>query len=313
MIVDCHVHTWRYPEHFVKKDVMLRSQPARRKNWSDEQFKQMFDIPIENYLKAAEGVIDKAILVGFAAPDTAGVLVPNDYVREVANQHPDKLEWCCCVIPTEEGAVEEVERCVKLGAIALGELAPVLGGYYANDKRCYPVWERCQNLGVPVIIHAGLTQLTPARMKYADLNAIDDIAIDFPDLKLVICHMGYPQYETGSFLIQKHANVYGGIEWLASLSGLDRQALSKYNPQVDYAYYFHLIYPLIYHLSQTFGEPDKLIFGTDWTESSPRRSIEIFEHINDLTKKLNLPAIPDQIIHNLLHENWKKVFKLTER
>ena len=312
MIVDCHVHVFRYPDHFVR-DVMLKSQPARRKSWSDEQFKQIWDNPIENYLKEAEGVIDKAILVGLNTANTWGIYTPNDYLRTIANQYPDKLEWCCCVIPTEEGAVEEVERCIKLGAIALGEMTPAHSEYYANDKRCYPVWEKCQDLGVPVIIHAGVGQLAPAPMRYGDLNAIDDIAIDFPDLKMVICHMGYPQYEMASFLIQKHTNVYGGVEWLTSIGALDRRFLSKYHPQVDYAYYFHLLYPLIYHLSQTFGDPDKLIFGTDWLNSSPRRSVEVFEHINDLTRKLNLPEIPDHIIHNLLHENWKKVFKLTER
>ena len=72
-------------------------------------------------------------------------------------------------------------------------------------------------------------------MKYADLNAIDDIAIDFPDLKMVICHMGYPQYEMASFLIQKHPNVYGGVDWLAGVSALDRRFIFRYHPQVDYA------------------------------------------------------------------------------
>jgi hypothetical protein len=302
---------WRYPDHIINKEVFLRSHPARRRNWSEEKWKEVWDNPVENYLKEAEGFVDKAILMAFNGPNTMGTLVPNDYVRECAIRYPDKLEWACCVIPTEEGAIDEVERCVELGAIALGELGQSYGGYYANDKRCYPLWEKCQELGVPVIIHPGFAQPTPARIKYADFSAIDDIAIDFPDLKLVLCHMGYPQYEICSFLVQKHTNVYTDVAWFASLAGLDRLALSKYHPQIDYAYYFHLVYPLIYHLSQTFGDTDKILFGTDWNSSSPRRFVEILEHINELTKKLKLPKIPDETIHNLLHENWKKVFKLT--
>ena len=307
MIVDCHIHSWRYPEHW-SRDAMLKHQPKRRQDWTDEQFKQIWDNPIEMYLEVARGVVDKAILQGAISPNTFGVDVPNDYLKEVADQHSDMFQWCCCVDPTEDGAVEEIERCIKLGAIGVGELGPAYGEYYLNDSRCYRVWSRCEELGIPVVIHAGFGRHAPIR--YADLTTLDDMATDFPDLKIVLCHMGFPQYEIGSFIVTKHPNVYADVSWLTGISGLDRRLISKYHPQVDYGYYFHLVYPLVYHLSQTYGDTDKLIFGTDWGNSTPGGDIKILENINDLTKKLNLPEIPEQVVHNLLHENWKKVFKL---
>ena len=139
MIVDCHMHAWRYPEHF-NKEVMLLNQPARRRRWPDEHFQAMWDMPVENYLKEAEGAVDKSILLALRSWDTFGVDIPNDYCADLVKQYPDRLEFCCCVVPTEEGAVQEVERCVKeLGAVGLGELGPAYGGYYANDEKCYPV------------------------------------------------------------------------------------------------------------------------------------------------------------------------------
>ena len=308
MIVDCHVHAWRYPDHFPNKEAMVRSQPARRKNWTDEQWKQMWDNPIENYFEEAKNRIDKAIVVGINSPEALGMYTPNDYIRGLAEQYPDKLEWCCCVLPTDPEAVEEVERGYELGCVALGEIAPGYGMYYANDPRAYKVWAKAQELGLPVIIHGGFSQPTPLRTKYCDLTAIDDMAIDFPDLKIVLCHMGYPEYEYASNLIHKHSNLFGGIEWLTMLGNLDRRVMSKYLPQVDYAYYYHFIHPILYHLSGNWGDTDDLIFGTDWSASGGDKSVEIFENINEITRKLNLPEIPNEIIHKLLHENWKKVF-----
>jgi len=81
MIMDYHVHVWRYPDHFIR-DVLLKSQPARRKNWSDEQFKAIWDTPIESYLKEAEGIVDKAILVGLNAPNTFGIYIPLTTISE---------------------------------------------------------------------------------------------------------------------------------------------------------------------------------------------------------------------------------------
>jgi len=109
------------------------------------------------------------------------------------------------VTPTEPGAAEEVERCERdLGAAAVGELGPVYGGFRAGDPRCFPVWEAARDLDVPLLIHAGPAQARWAHLKYGDLNAVDEIAIWFPSLRIVICHLGYNRYEDAAFIIAKH-------------------------------------------------------------------------------------------------------------
>ena len=313
MIVDCHVHSWRYPEHF-NKEAMLWNQPARRRSWPDEKFKVMWDQPVEDYLKVAEGVVDHALLMGFKSWNTFGVDVPNDYNAELARKYPDKLSMTASVIPNEKGAAQEVERCVKeLGAVAIGELGSAYGGYYANDPECYPAYEKAAELDVPLIFHAGPSTPKMLRMKQADVLAIDDIAIDFPELRIVIPHIGWYKFEDASFLMQKHENVFADISWLVSLVGIDRRAISKYHPVVPYPY-FNWVYPLLYCLSQTFGGTDKLIFGTDWTAMEPKNLINALENVNDLTRQMNLPEIPEHTIHNIIHENWKKIFtKLADR
>jgi len=309
MIVDCHMHTWRYPDHFNKK-VMLSYQPPRRREWPEEKFKEMWENPIDRYLPLMEGV-DKAIILGLRTWDTLGIDTPNDYLARIAKEHPGKLNWCCCVVPTEKNAAEEIERCVKeLGAIGVGELSPAYAGYYPNDERCFPVYEIAQKLEIPIIMHAGPAQPRFTRLKYANPLYLDDVAIQFPDLKIVICHLGYYKYEDAIFLIQKHENVFGDISWLNSISGLERITLPKYLPTINYPF-LHYLYPLIYYFTQTFGGTDKLIWGSDWSASRPSEGINNLQNINELLIKHNLPVIPEKSIHNILHENWKKVFNLS--
>jgi len=307
MIVDCHVHSWRYPDHF-NRDAMLANQPPPARSWPDEKFKLMWDNPIDRYLEVMDGYVDRAVLVGMKSWDTLGIDVPNEYLAGIVKQHPDKLSWCCCVIPTEAGAADEVEKCVKeWGAVGIGEIAPAYGGYHANDKRAYPVYEVCQALDVPMIIHAGPGHPRRLRMKYGNVLAIDDIAIDFPDLRIVICHLGYYKYEDAAFLMAKHDNVFGDISWLPKLSGLERSTLPRDLPVVTHPY-FHYAYPLLYALTQPFGTTDKLIFGTDWSSSPPQKAIDLLKGVNDYLTEYGLPMIPEETISSILSENWKKVF-----
>jgi len=311
MIVDCHVHTYRWPEH-RDREVVLRNLPSLARNWPEEKFISLYDAPIERYISEnMEGDgIDKAILVGVQSPKTNGVHVPNKYLADLVAKYPDKLAWCCDVIPTEEGAAEEVERCVKeWGAIGVGELVTTTQCFYPNDERCYPVWEKAQELGVPIVIHCSPEQGHSLPMKYGDPVLLDDVAIAFPELKIVICHLGYYKYEDAVFLLEKHEHVYADLAWLSQISGLDRTRMSSKYPPVLVPY-FHWYYPILLYLSGTWGLRDKLIWGSDWPWSSPRNGIELLTNINEYLRKDNLPEIPQEIIHNILHENWKKVFKI---
>ncbi len=306
MLVDCHMHSWRWPQHF-NKEVMLLNQPARRRTWSEEKWIAMWDNPIERYIEQMPGYVDQAILLGIKSWNTFAVDTPNEYLAEISQKYPDKIAWCCGVNPIEEGAAKEIERQIKRGAIGIGELGPAYGDYFVNDRRADKVWALAQEMGISVIIHAGPSQARMLKMAQGDVLLVDEVAIRFPNLKIVICHMGYHKYEDAIFLCQKHENVYLDISWLTSIAGLDRVAIPRYLPVVTYPYY-NFIYPLLYYFSQTFGPTDKLIWGSDWTGTSPKDSIEIIRNLNTFIKKYNLPEIPQQSLENILTENWKKVF-----
>ena len=307
MVFDVHVHTWRFPEHF-NRAVIVEDSPPHRREWGDDRFARMYDLPIERYLELAEGAVDRGLLLGVKAGETLGIDIPNEYLAGVAAAHPERLSWACCVVPTREDAAAEVEHCVReLGAVAVGEMGPSYGNYRADDPRCLAVYEVARDLEVPVIIHAGPAQARTARLEFADLAALDNIAILFPTLTIVLCHLGYYRYEEGCHLVAKHPNVYGDISWLCGLSGLDRRIVRRIMPVVEDPYH-HLLRPLLYYYSQTFGEPHKLLFGTDFPANDPRKGLGILEGINGLMDKRGLPRLPEEAIRRMLEENWKEVF-----
>jgi len=299
MLVDTHMHIWKYPDHFNAERIAHTAATGPG----------VGTCTLEEYLAEAEGIVDKAIINGVAAWNTLGIHTSNDFLAEEVKKYPGKFAWMCVVIPTEKGAVEEVERCVtELGAVGLGEMASGYGEYRINDKRCYPVYEKAVELGVPLCIHGGYIYQGNVRLSNCNILDIDDIAIDFPELKIVINHMGWPKYEDACFLLQKHKNVFADVSCLARLSGLDRIVPGR--PVVDFPY-FHFLFPLLYYFSQTAGnwDPDKILWGTDWRATHVRESFEMMENLNDMLKKCNLPEIPQLSIDKILYENWKKVFK----
>jgi predicted TIM-barrel fold metal-dependent hydrolase len=277
---------------------------------TEESLKELWDWPIEGYLEKMEGV-DRAIIQGEKEKDTLGIDVPNDYLANVVKKYPDKFSFCCGVDPRDEKAAQEVERCVKeLGAIGVGELTPAYSGYYPNDERCFPVYEKAQQLGVPVCIHAGFTFFRNSRLLCADPLYVDDIAIHFPSLKIVICHFGHYKFEDTVFLMQKHENVFAEISELVDFAGLTSSPRTR-RPVIQFPYY-QLLHPLLYYFSQARGyDSDKLIWGTDML-CLPKESIEVLTHVNDWTRKYNYPDIPEESIYNILNVNWKKVFQFKE-
>lgn len=309
MIVDCHMHSFRFPDHF-KMDVFRETLHPHQRTWSVERLKQIWDNPIEHYIAEMEGVIDKAIIIANAFGELTGIEIPNDYVAELVSKYPGKFAGICSVNPHREGAVEELERCVKeLGMVGL-KLSPPEQGFYANDeKTAFPIYEKAQELDIPITFHIGYIEFTKARLIFANVLQLDEVAINFPKLKIVIAHMGYYNYQDAVALMAKHENIYSDISWLAGLAGLDRRAIPWHLPVVEYPY-FHLLFPLLYYFTATRGTSDKLLFGTDWPGSSPRRAVDSIEKLNPMLKEYGLPQIPRVAIHNILHRNWRQVFRL---
>jgi predicted TIM-barrel fold metal-dependent hydrolase len=190
--------------------------------------------------------IDRAVLINYVAPEiigfTSGV---NEFVAGYVKADPRRLIPCGSLHPRHTANVlADVEQIVRLG-IRMIKIHPPHQLLYPNDyqqgvKELEIIYRAAEANGIPVMFHTGTSIFPGARNKYGDPIHVDDVAVDFPKLKILLAHGGRPLWmQTAFFLIRRHPNVY------LDISGIPPKALLKYFPRL------HEI-------------ADKTLFGTDW-------------------------------------------------
>ncbi len=201
-MIDCHTHVGER-RHFSGAfiDDMVRAwgpqaNPARS---------------LEEHWEAVAPV-DKAIVLAFAAP-RIGFDVPNDYVADYVAQHPEKLVGFASVDANDIDAVPLLQRGVEMGLRGL-KLAPTYQGFDPLSPAALAVCEAAEDLGLPILWHQGTTFVRTAELRYALPLQIDQVAIRFPDLKIVIAHMGHPWIDDALVVVRKHPNVYADVSAL---------------------------------------------------------------------------------------------------
>jgi predicted TIM-barrel fold metal-dependent hydrolase len=125
----------------------------------------------------------------------------------------------------------------------------------------------------------------PGPLKYANPIQLEDIAVACPDLRIVIAHMGHPWEDECVVFIRKHPNLYTNISAL------------HYRPLRHYQAFMSAI---------EYGVEHKLIFGSDFPSATPAQVIAGQKKVNHVVEGTNLPKVPDEMIHNIMYENWKQ-------
>lgn len=143
------------------------------------------------------------------------------------------------------------------------------------------VYEKCIEYDVPLIVHTGTSMFKGARNRFADPMHVDDVAVDFPDLRIIIAHAGRPLHtDSAFFLLRRHPNLY------CDLSSVPPKTLLRYYPWLERA-------------------ADKAMFGSDW----PAGARDIGQNIRQF---LSLD-LSDEVKKKILRDNALRVFKLAER
>src|SRR3990172_6902415 len=203
---------------------------------------------IRQYLQAND--IDWAVGLAEVSPITTGT-ADNDYVGKFcaeanriagpASGPPARVWPVASINPfIVNDLAAELERLVKTYDFKGIKVYPTYQQHYANDPRMYPLYAKAQELGLPMMVHTGSSVFKGARIKYGDPLLLDDVAIDFPELNILMAHSGRPfWYEQASWMARRHANVY------MEVSGLLAKNLLEYFPRLDEL-------------------ADKVVYGSDW-------------------------------------------------
>lgn len=154
--------------------------------------------------------VTRALITGFDEASTGGTrFIPNELVADLAARHPARfIPFAGADILRGAAAVREVRHWIGARGFRGLSLRPFMINLPADDRRYYPFYEACVELDVPVSIHASANWTTDRPSDLGHPRHFDQVACDFPELRLILSHAGYPWVLEACLLAWKHPNVY---------------------------------------------------------------------------------------------------------
>ena len=241
MITDCHVHI--QPMGLFKPEALALMKRSRK---DFDQVAEYCRSP-KAFLGYLDRIgVDRAVLINYVAPEVIGFTpAVNEFVARYVKESPKRLIPCGSVHPRHTtNVLADMEQIVRLG-IKLIKIHPPHQLLFPNDyvngvKELEIIYRAAEANGIPIMVHTGTSIFPGARNKYGDPMYVDDVAVDFPQLKILLAHGGRPLWmDTAFFLVRRHRNVY------LDISGIPPKGLLKHFPRLEE----------IAH---------KTLFGTDW-------------------------------------------------
>ena len=149
--------------------------------------------------------------------DERFMAVPTNFDDEeldtFCKQYPDRLIGFTSINPNRYQPERKVERAIKVFGMKAVKLYPH-SGFYPNDPRLIRTYELCSRLDIPVIIHTGMKAVRWQWMKYNQPIFVDEIATNFPDLNIVMCHGGYPWTEEFITVAYTNPNIWVDLTFM---------------------------------------------------------------------------------------------------
>lgn len=244
---DVHTHVWA-PEHMSEE---FRGDLERA--WGQAAAVDA------SYEAHARGMAEaaRAVVLAFDA-DYAGLVVPDEYVADYVRRDPDRLVGFCSVDARRPDAADRLARAVDELGLRGVKLAPTYQGFDPLGPEAFRLYELIAARELPIVWHQGTTFVRRAILDYALPRQIDRVAIAFPELRIVIAHLGHPWIEECLVVARKHPHVFADI---SALSSRPRQLERGLLAAAEYRC------------------ADKLLFGTDWPFDSVSHTIETLRRL----------------------------------
>lgn len=277
-VIDSHIHI--QPFHMMKPDVQVtfwqkKTNRAELESFAADPGKLLAQMD-------ADG-IERVGLINYVSPDVMGFTNEvNAWMMNYAAADRSRLIPFGSVHPAFTDDVGgETDRVIEMGARALKVHPPHqmfrANAYQAEFPKLAELYSRAEAAGIPVTIHTGTSVFPGARSRFGDPMDVDDVAIDFPKLKILLAHGGRPLWmEAAFFVVRRHPNVF------LEISGIPPTKLLEYFPRLEEL-------------------PGKVVWGTDWPSpgiKSMRQNVDQF---------LALP-LADETKRKILYDNALRVF-----
>jgi len=280
MIIDVHSHAWQFPDDFTA-DFIRQARRARSG--------QEVDLRVNYDAYRNSATPDTRTIVFGGKAKLSGVWVNDRYIANYVRQHPDQLIGFLSIDPTQEGWERELhEGHQELGLRGI-KLLPMYAGFSPDDERLNPLWEYATRHRLPVLLHMGTTFVAQAPLQFTLPRLIEPVAVKFPEVKIILAHLGHPYEGECIVTIRKHENVFADISAL------------HYRP--------HQLYHSLM-LAQEYGVWHKLLFGTDFPFTTVNASIAGLRALNDPLDGTKLPRLSVNEIEALIYRDSLKLLGL---
>ena len=260
----------------------------------DEEFKKQVRMPekmrsgvtIPDYIKKMDQAgIERSLLIAVRAGDIRvpeSFEVPYESVHKVCSEHPDRFSGLAGIDPFRGmQGLRDLENAVNEMGCVGAHLYPHWCELPPNHRKYYPYYAKCSELGIPIMMQVGHNLVYSRKRRLPSVGKpiyLDQVAIDFPELKLIGIHIGIPWTEEMISMCWKHENVFTAGDAYAP----------KYWPE-SYVHY-----------ANSYGQK-KVLFGTDWPVIDPVRAVEEFNQLN----------FRESASQRILRENALEVFNLS--
>ena len=261
MIIDSHVHLvgegWHNRSFLVgmarEAAAMMgktTGEPPDAEDMVDNLMPVLADTTGEKLVAAMDGAgVDKSCI--FAHDTGMAIGEPevsmeeqNSLVAQAVKRFPDRLIGFFSIDPRRPEGLDMFQRFVEEEGLRGLKLHPTTG-FYPYDPGVYPYYEKCMEYGIPVLFHTG-TQPAPMKFRYTQPINVDDVAADFPDLPIIMAHVGHHLWNEALAVASVKTNIYFDISnW---------QFVFNRNPKE----FYHVLREIIDEVG-----PWRVFFGTD--------------------------------------------------
>lgn len=268
MIIDSHTHIGKLPNSLFS-----------------EGYKENLDLILK---EAKENKVEKLVVIaGLEKEDGFNISTKN--LIGLISSHNNVYAVAGVNIDYDKEYLAELEEWVKEKKVVGVKFYTGYQHFYPNDEKCVPIYKLCEKYDIPAIYHSGDTlagYVSNPKIKYSHPIHIDEVATDFPDLKIIIAHMGNPWLVDCAEVLYKNPNVFADISGLVVGNDL-------HTP------YGQLMNKRIRELIDYVGE-NKLLYGTDWPLCNMGPYIEFAKNL----------GLNDLETEKLFSGNAKKLFKI---
>lgn len=262
MIVDCHTQLWTAQAQalYGGGDSPLFTDEARA--------------------SAVIGPVDKTIVLALRSSYLrAGV--PNQAVADYVRRDPARMIGFAAIDPTDRSFLDDLRIAQEDLQLRGVVVSPGLQDFHPTDTRAMRLYEACVRRELPIIFEQNHRH-PHAKMEYAQPMLLDEVAREFPPLRIVVARLGYPWVHQAVVLLAKHPSIFANVAGLLPHPWLGYSSLLA---------------------AHEYGVMHKLLFGSDFPFRSPAQCIEALYSVNQFSHGSTLPPIPRELLRGIVERD----------